>query len=78
MTAATIPHHKQVSQQQVTITRPLIKPLDLSIIKPSRRPKLTINTHSLTPLFFTQLSTHYTCKNEEEEENGFLIPVMSY
>lgn len=44
----------------------------------SKKPKLTINTQSLTPLFFSGLSTHYKCKNEdEEEEHGYLIPVMA-
>ncbi|OBZ84961.1 hypothetical protein A0J61_06993 [Choanephora cucurbitarum] len=47
--------------------------------KKTKRPKLSINTQSLTPLFFSELSTHYKCKNEdEEEEHGFLIPVMAY
>ncbi|KAI9254883.1 hypothetical protein BY458DRAFT_520574 [Sporodiniella umbellata] len=36
------------------------------------KPRLSINTHTLTgPSFFTQLSTHY---KEEEEEAGYLIP----
>ncbi|CAO3651049.1 unnamed protein product [Mucor fragilis] len=44
----------------------------------SKKPKLTINTQSLTPLFFSGLSTHYKCKNEDdEEEHGYLIPVMA-
>lgn len=77
-----------------TSTRPVIKPLDLSVIpnsrrrvlnspvekpvKQSKKPKLSINTQSLTPLFFSGLSTHYKCKNEDdEEEHGFLIPVMA-
>ncbi|KAI8054201.1 uncharacterized protein B0P05DRAFT_575439 [Gilbertella persicaria] len=78
-------------------TKPVIKPLDLSMIPNSRRrvidspiqeanhvnnktkrPKLSINTQSLTPLFFSGLSTHYKYKNEdEEEEHGFLIPVLA-
>lgn len=46
--------------------------------KNNKKPKLTINTQSLTPLFFSGLSTHYKCKNEdEEEEHGYLIPVMA-
>jgi hypothetical protein len=78
----------------ITSARPVIKPLDLSVIpnsrrrvldspvekpvKQSKKPKLSINTQSLTPLFFTGLSTHYKCKNEDdEEEHGFLIPVMA-
>ncbi|CEP14004.1 hypothetical protein [Parasitella parasitica] len=42
-----------------------------------KKPKLTINTQSLTPLFFSGLSTHYKCKEEDEEEHGYLIPVMA-
>ncbi|KAG2208122.1 hypothetical protein INT47_010484 [Mucor saturninus] len=86
--------------QVVTVpqSRPVIKPLDLSVIPNSRRrvldspitptnadlkklsnkkPRLSINTQSLTPLFFSGLSTHYKCKDGEEEEHGYLIPVMS-
>lgn len=77
--------------------RPMIKPLDLSVIPNSRRralesppltpstplnnkkkPRLSINTTSLTPLFFSGLSTHYKCRDEdEEEEHGYLVPVMA-
>jgi hypothetical protein len=65
--------------------RPVIKPLDLSMIPNSRRralpfdntsckrPKLSIDTQSLTPLFFSGLSTHYTL----EEEDGYLIPLSA-
>ncbi|KAG2196013.1 hypothetical protein INT46_007784 [Mucor plumbeus] len=46
--------------------------------KINKKPKLTINTQSLTPLFFSGLSTHYKCKNEDdEEEHGYLIPAMA-
>ncbi|KAL9555422.1 hypothetical protein MBANPS3_002362 [Mucor bainieri] len=73
------------TQQQ---DRPAIKPLDLRALdsptavqapRPNcKKPKLTINTQSLTPLFFSGLSTHYKCKNEDdEEEHGYLIPVMA-
>jgi hypothetical protein len=75
-----------------TTARPMIKPLNLSIvpnsrrralespfeetpIKKTRKPKLTINTQfNNGPMFFTGLSTHYKCKDEEEEQ-GYLIPV---
>lgn len=43
----------------------------------SKKPKLSINTQSLTPLFFSGLSTHYKCKEGEEEEHGYLIPVVA-
>lgn len=89
-----------VITQVVTVpqSRPVIKPLDLSVIPNSRRrvldspiapnnddikklsnkkPRLSINTQSLTPLFFSGLSTHYKCKDGEEEEHGYLIPVIS-
>lgn len=95
---STIP--ATVTAQVVTLpqSRPVIKPLDLSMIPNSRRrvldspiipndmtmkklsnkkPRLSINTQSLTPLFFSGLSTHYKCKDGEEEEHGYLIPVMS-
>lgn len=92
-----ITHHNQVVPQQ-TSSRPIIKPLDLSVIPNSRRralespmtppilglkktsskkPKLSINTQSLTPLFFSGLSTHYKSKEGEEEEHGYLIPVAA-
>ncbi|KAI8984096.1 hypothetical protein BDF20DRAFT_833631 [Mycotypha africana] len=49
-----------------------------STTKKTKKPKLTINTHSLTPLIFTELTTHYKCKPEdEEEEHGYLIPVSA-
>lgn len=38
-----------------------------------KKPKLSIDTQSLTPLFFSGLSTHY--KNEDED--GYLIPVSA-
>lgn len=43
------------------------------------KPNLSINTKSLSdgPLFFTGLSTHYKCKDDEEEEYGYLIPVSA-
>ncbi|KAI8885278.1 hypothetical protein K501DRAFT_215905 [Backusella circina FSU 941] len=87
---------KYEEEETVIITsnnnRPMIKPLNLSLvpnsrrraldspfeetpIKKTRKPKLTINTQfNNGPLFFTGLSTHYKCK-EEEEEQGYLIPV---
>ncbi|CAO3638775.1 unnamed protein product [Mucor hiemalis] len=43
----------------------------------NKKPRLSINTQSLTPLFFSGLSTHYKCKDEEEEEHGYLVPVMA-
>ncbi|KAI9478908.1 MAG: hypothetical protein EXX96DRAFT_572683 [Benjaminiella poitrasii] len=81
---------KTVTSIASNMTRPAIKPLDLSSIICSKenkvkvnkkRPKLTINTQSLTPLFFTQLSTHYKCKEEDDDEEcgeEYLIPVMAY
>ncbi|KAI9272400.1 hypothetical protein EDC94DRAFT_259196 [Helicostylum pulchrum] len=52
------------------VTPPLKKTLN-------KKPKLSINTQSLTPLFFSGLSTHYKCKEGEEEEHGYLIPVVA-
>lgn len=43
----------------------------------TRKPKLSINTHSLTPLFFTAVSTNYNC-NDDNEEEGYLIPTIAY
>lgn len=43
----------------------------------NKKPRLSINTQSLTPLFFSGLSTHYKCKDDEEEEHGYLVPVMA-
>jgi hypothetical protein len=48
-----------------------------TINKSSKKPRLSINTQSLTPLFFSGLSTHYKCKDEEEEEHGYLVPVLA-
>lgn len=42
-----------------------------------KKPRLSINTQSLTPLFFSGLSTHYKCKDDEEEEHGYLVPMMA-
>lgn len=50
--------------------------VDSACPKNSKKPKLSINTQSLTPLFFTGLSTHYKCNDEEEE--SYLIPVLVY
>ncbi|KAI7866398.1 hypothetical protein BDF14DRAFT_1743608 [Spinellus fusiger] len=81
--------------------RPHVTPLDLSMvpnssrrtlpyettpsIKKTQRPKLFVDTKSVTdPLFFTSLSTNYKCRsafpdsdNEEEEESekGYLAPM---
>jgi hypothetical protein len=90
----TLPPPITAKQVAPATSRPVIKPLDLSVIpnsrrrildspvekpvKQSKKPKLSINTQSLTPLFFTELSTHYKCKNEDdEEEHGFLIPAIA-
>ncbi|KAI9345766.1 hypothetical protein BD770DRAFT_184264 [Pilaira anomala] len=91
-----VTNNNQVVPHQTS--RPMIKPLDLSVIPNSRRralespmtppilglkktankkPKLSINTQSLTPLFFSGLSTHYKSKEDEEEEHGYLIPVAA-
>lgn len=52
--------------------------IDMTMKKSSnKKPRLSINTQSLTPLFFSGLSTHYKCKDGEEEEHGYLIPVMA-
>ncbi|KAI8393523.1 uncharacterized protein BYT42DRAFT_551346 [Radiomyces spectabilis] len=72
--------------------RPRIAPLDLSIVpNASRRtpawhtpthavktkPKLQINTESIEgPSFFTRLSTHYRCF-DEDEGNSFLVSIAS-
>ncbi|KAG2232163.1 hypothetical protein BDF21DRAFT_409327 [Thamnidium elegans] len=53
---------------------PITTPLKKSL---NKKPKLSINTQSLTPLFFSGLSTHYKCKEGEEEEHGYLIPVVA-
>ncbi|KAI8380797.1 hypothetical protein BD560DRAFT_387136 [Blakeslea trispora] len=54
------------------------EPSYINNTKKNKKPKLSINTQSFTPLFFSELSTHYKCKNEEEEEHGFLVSVMAY
>ncbi|KAG1472778.1 hypothetical protein G6F56_001331 [Rhizopus delemar] len=52
---------------------------NISAKKVRNRPSLSINTKTLSegPLFFTGLSTHYKCKDDEEEECGYLIPVSA-